>query len=139
MTSTLYSTFNLIFYYFLLNFYSYLYLCIFSCVSVTYNCTVHGADLTYISLLVIFCIIVYVTNTNLETERRDNRQLPNPYPIYRYICVFFLSCLLSLKRNTTFFKIGSFSHSTRIKQLSFTIFESIQPISGSGGSPFNVA
>ncbi len=29
-------------------------------------CTVHGADLTYISLLVLFCIIVYVTNTNLE-------------------------------------------------------------------------
>ncbi len=34
----------------------------FSCVNVTCNCTVHGADLTYISLLVIFCIIVYVTN-----------------------------------------------------------------------------
>ncbi len=33
---------------------------------VTYNCTVHGADRTYISLLVIFCIFVYVTNTNLE-------------------------------------------------------------------------
>ncbi len=33
-------------------------LCIFSCVCVTYNCTVHGADLTYISLLIMFCIIV---------------------------------------------------------------------------------
>ncbi len=32
-----------------------------------YNCTAHGADLTYISLLVIFCIIVYVTNTNLKS------------------------------------------------------------------------
>ncbi len=33
----------------------------------TYNCTVHGADLTYISLLVIFHIIMYVTNKNLES------------------------------------------------------------------------
>ncbi len=47
--------------------FSYLYLCIFSCVYVTYNCTVHGVNLTYISLLFIFCIIVYVTNTNLES------------------------------------------------------------------------
>ncbi len=45
----------------------YLYLCIFSCVCIPYNCTVHGADLTYISLLVIFCIIVYVTNTNFKS------------------------------------------------------------------------
>ncbi len=29
---------------------------------VTYNCTVHWADLTYISLLIIFCIMEYVTN-----------------------------------------------------------------------------
>ncbi len=34
---------------------------------VTYNCTVHGADLTYISLLVIFRIIMYVTNKNPES------------------------------------------------------------------------
>ncbi len=63
-----YCTFYLIFYSFLLVFFfPYQYLCIFSCVCVTYNCTVHGADLTYISLLVIFCIIMYVTNTNLES------------------------------------------------------------------------
>ncbi len=31
-------------------------------------------------------------------------------------------------------EIGSFSKSPRVKKLSFTIFESIQPISGSGGS-----
>ncbi len=65
-----YCTFYLIFYafYFLLKFFSYLYLDIFSCVCVAYNCTVHGADLTYILLLVIFCIIMYVTNkTNLES------------------------------------------------------------------------
>ncbi len=55
-----------LFIFILISFFSYLYLCIFSCV-VTYNCTVHGADLTYISLLVIFCIIVHVTNTNLES------------------------------------------------------------------------
>ncbi len=50
----------------------YLYLCIFSCVCISYNCTVHGADLTYISLLIIFCIIVYVTNTNLECTTHRN-------------------------------------------------------------------
>ncbi len=53
-------------FYFLLQFFPYLYLCIFSCVCISYNCTVHGLDLTYISLLVIFCIIVYVTNTILN-------------------------------------------------------------------------
>ncbi len=30
-------------------------------------------------------------------------------------------------------------HSPRVKRLSFTVFESIQPISGSGGSTFSVA
>ncbi len=61
----LYCTFYFIFYSFLFFFFSpYLYLCILSCVCIPYNCTVHGADLTYISLLVvIFCIIVYETNT----------------------------------------------------------------------------
>ncbi len=55
-------------FYFLLHFFSpYLYLCLFSCVCISYNCTVHGVDLTYISLLIIFCIIVYVTNTNPES------------------------------------------------------------------------
>jgi len=48
-------------------FFSYLYLCIFSCVCIPYSCSVHGGDLTYISLLVIICIIVYVTNKNLES------------------------------------------------------------------------
>ncbi len=36
------------------------------CVCIPYNCTVHGADLTNISLLVILCIIVYVTNKILN-------------------------------------------------------------------------
>ncbi len=48
-----------------------------------------------------------------------------------------LGCLgfdrLSLKEHSTFFlKIGSFYISPRVKQLSFTVFESIQLISGSG-------
>ncbi len=59
--------FNL-YYYFYFILFSYLYLCIFSCVWFLYNCTLHGADLTYISLLVIFCIIVYVTNKTLNLE-----------------------------------------------------------------------
>ncbi len=47
---------------FFTSFFSYLYLCIFSCVCVSYNCTVHGANLNYISLMVILSIIVYETN-----------------------------------------------------------------------------
>ncbi len=35
---------------------------------VTYKCTVHGADLTCISPLVIFCISVYVMNKILNLE-----------------------------------------------------------------------
>ncbi len=52
---------------FTLFFHTYIY--VYSLVFVTYNCNVHGADQTYILLLVIFCIIVYVTNTilNLKT------------------------------------------------------------------------
>ncbi len=57
------SFFILIFYFIFL---PYLYLCIFSCFCIPYKCTVHGADLTYISLLIIFCITVYVTNENHE-------------------------------------------------------------------------
>ncbi len=57
---TFYYFFILIFYHF---FHTYVYLCIFFCVCVTYNCS----DLIYISLLVIFCIIEYVMNLeNLE-------------------------------------------------------------------------
>ncbi len=41
------------------------------CVRIPYNCTVHGADLTNISLLVILCIIVYVTNKILNLEIRS--------------------------------------------------------------------
>ncbi len=52
---------------------------LFCCV--TYNTTVHGADLTYISLLVIFCIIVYVMNTNLESL---NMELTTPS--HNHIC-----------------------------------------------------
>ncbi len=60
----------------LLHFIPYPCLCIFSCVYVTYNCTVHGVDLIYISLLVIFCKIVYVTNTNLESWIYTIQQIP---------------------------------------------------------------
>ncbi len=53
---------------FFTSFFSYLYLFKFSCVCVTYNCTVHGADLTYISMLLIFCIIMYVMNKILKMQ-----------------------------------------------------------------------
>ncbi len=45
----------------------------------------------------------------------------------------------TLKEHSTFLEIGSFYTSPRVKQLSFTVFESIQPISGSGGSTFSLA
>ncbi len=45
-----------------------------------------------------------------------------------------------LKEHSTFLgEIGSFYNSPRVKQLSFTVFESIQPISWSGGSTFSLA
>ncbi len=44
-----------------------------------------------------------------------------------------------LKEHSTYLEIGSFYNSPRVKQLSFTVFESIQPISGSGGSTFSLA
>ncbi len=67
---------------FFTSFFSYLYLCIFSCVCIPYNRTVHGADLTYISLLVIFCIIVWrikilnfeMTNTGTGEHNCDFRR-----------------------------------------------------------------
>ncbi len=47
---------------------------------------------------------------------------------------------INLKGTLHFFlEIGSFYNSPRVKQLSFTIFRSIQPISGSGGSTFSFA
>ncbi len=48
--------------------------------------------------------------------------------------------LYSLKEHSTFFlEICSFYNSPRVKQLSFTDFESIQLISGSGRSTFSLA
>ncbi len=45
-----------------------------------------------------------------------------------------------LKEHSTIFENSSFSNSPRVKQLSFTVFESIHKlISGSGGSTFSVA
>ncbi len=44
-----------------------------------------------------------------------------------------------LKEHSTFFGNIPFYNSPRVKQLSFTVFESIQPISRSGGSTFSLA
>ncbi len=44
---------------------------------VAYNCTVHGADLTYISGLIIFCIIEYVTNKTLNLETDGHMDIQN--------------------------------------------------------------
>ncbi len=58
-------------------------LCILLCVVVFYNiCTVHGADLTHISLLVnTLCIIVYVTNKSWTwtwSHKQVSSQIPSP-------------------------------------------------------------
>ncbi len=53
-------------------FYLYLYIRIFSCVVTFLHCPLSGPDLIYISLLIIFCIIEYVTNKrNLEPWTLD--------------------------------------------------------------------
>ncbi len=57
----MYCTFNFIAH-FTLNFFTYIY--VYSLVLCYIFCTVHWADLAYISLLIIFCIIEYVTNKN---------------------------------------------------------------------------
>ncbi len=54
------------------------------------------------------------------------------------LCVDLYLDGLSLKEHSTFFGIGSFYTSPRVKKLRFTVFESIQPISGSGGSTFSL-
>ncbi len=43
-----------------------------------------------------------------------------------------------LKEHSIVLEIDLFYNSPRVKQLSFTVFESIQPISGSGGSTFSL-
>ncbi len=47
----LYNLLVLIFFFFF--YFLYLYLCIFSCVCIPFNLTVHGVDLPYFSLLII--------------------------------------------------------------------------------------
>ncbi len=48
--------------------------------------------------------------------------------------------MTALKGTLHFFlEIGSISNFPRVKKLSFTVFESIQPISGSDGSTFSLA
>ncbi len=71
LLSTQYTVLHILFY---STFYSvfFTYIYIYSLVLCYIFCTVHWADLTYISLLIIFCIIEYVTNKqtlNLEPVR----------------------------------------------------------------------
>ncbi len=47
---------------------------------------------------------------------------------------------IAIKGTVHFFlEIGKFYKSPRVKKLSFIVFESIQPISGAGGSTFSIA
>ncbi len=50
-----------------------------------------------------------------------------------------LGAELNLKEHVTIFENRLISNSPRVKQLSFTVFESIQPISRFGGSTFSAA
>ncbi len=51
----------------------YLYLCLSSCVVLhIFHCPLSGPDLTYISLLIIFCIIEYVTNLEPWTLKSNS-------------------------------------------------------------------
>ncbi len=83
---TFYSLFFLIFIF-------YLYLCLSSCVvSHILHCPLSGPDLTYISLLIIFCIIEYVTNKTLIIEDfLTLKGIVNPiFKMYSPKPVFFL-------------------------------------------------
>ncbi len=64
-----------------------------------------------------------------------------PGTFFKKVHSFFLfhADLINFKGTLYFLEIGSFYNSPRVKQLSFTVFESIQPISGSGGSTFSLA
>ncbi len=81
LLSPQYTVLHIVFYctfcslFFLISFY--LYLSIFSCVVLhILHFPLSGPDLTYISLLIIFCITEYVTNKNLnpdlDTVMRDS-------------------------------------------------------------------
>ncbi len=62
--------------YCLLLFIFYLYLCLFSCVVLhILHCPLSGPDLTYISLLIKFCIIEYVMNKTLNPWILLNNEL----------------------------------------------------------------
>ncbi len=64
LLSPQYTVLHILFYCTFLN----LYLCIFSCVVLhILHCPLSGPDLIYISLLIIFCIIEYVTNKRTLT------------------------------------------------------------------------
>ncbi len=60
-----------------------------------YNCTVYTANLTYISMLIIFCIIVYVTNKILIV-----------YPFHFYflcVCVCVCVCVYVVYEDTNLY------------------------------------
>ncbi len=70
----------------------YLYLCLSSCV-VLYilHCPLSGPDLTYISLLIIFCIIEYGTNKNLDIDL--DLDLSYPVLIFTFFFSLFAFCV----------------------------------------------
>ncbi len=67
-----------------------IYLLLFSCVVLhILHCPLSGPDLIYISLLIIFSLIEYVTNKKkLETWRKGLRLIIRDRPIYRLIDIF---------------------------------------------------
>ncbi len=58
-------------------------------------------DLTYISLLVIFCISAYVTNTNLEEYHKSHTSVPvECYLDLTYISLLVIFCISAYATNT---------------------------------------
>ncbi len=69
-----------------------LYLCIFSCVVLhILHCPLSGPDLIYISLLIIFCIIEYVTNKTLNLDTNVIVRLGDTSK-NSSLCIFGLIC-----------------------------------------------
>ncbi len=83
---------------FTLVFIFYLYLCLSSCVVLRIlHCPLSGPDLAYISLLIIFCIIEYVTNKkpwNFQYISPQNIP-PEVWGLSRYILTIFSRALKS--------------------------------------------
>ncbi len=79
-------------------------ICIFSCAVLHFlHCPLSGPDLIYISLLIIFCIIEYVTNKrtlDLEIETFCDMIKVFTVIFIKWMCLCWVKVIFSIKRKT---------------------------------------